>query len=91
MKIFPAVYKTVLLILIGLIRLYQNMISPFIPPCCCYKPTCSEYALEAMKRYGLLRGGMMSLKRILRCHPFAVGGIDEVPSLPTLFENKKNG
>jgi putative membrane protein insertion efficiency factor len=64
---------------IALIRFYQTAISPWTPPSCIYTPTCSQYGLEAITRYGTLRGGWMTLKRILRCHPFARGGHDPVP------------
>ena len=57
-------------ILIGLIRFYQKAISPMRPPCCRFIPTCSAYALEAVEKYGALKGGWLALRRILRCHPF---------------------
>jgi uncharacterized protein len=57
---------------------YKWAISPMFPPACRYVPTCSEYAMEAVERYGALRGGWMALGRVLRCHPFA-GGYDPVP------------
>lgn len=66
-------------ILIGLIRFYQQGISPYFPPCCRYTPTCSQYALEAVRKYGALKGGYLALRRILRCHPFHPGGYDPVP------------
>jgi putative membrane protein insertion efficiency factor len=61
-----------------LIKFYQLAISPLHGPCCRYHPTCSEYALEAIERYGALRGGWLALKRVLRCHPFHAGGYDPV-------------
>ena len=57
-------------ILIGLIRFYQKAISPMRPPCCRFIPTCSAYALEAVEKYGALKGGFLALRRILRCNPF---------------------
>ena len=66
-------------LLIKLIRGYQLVISPILPPSCRYVPTCSEYGLEAIERYGALKGGWMAIRRILRCHPFAKGGLDPVP------------
>ena len=64
---------------IGVLGFYKRWISPALPPACRFEPTCSEYAAEAVGRYGLLRGGWMGLKRILRCHPFHPGGHDPVP------------
>lgn len=66
-------------VLIWLVRGYKRFISPLLPPTCRFTPTCSEYALEAIQKYGALRGGWMALKRILRCHPFHPGGYDPVP------------
>lgn len=63
---------------LAMLRLYKRWISPSLPPSCRYVPTCSEYALEAVDRYGALRGGLMSAWRLLRCHPFAKGGLDPV-------------
>ena len=57
--------------LLALIRFYQKRISPGLPSRCRYTPTCSQYAYEAIERYGALRGGWLALKRFLRCHPFS--------------------
>ena len=57
-------------ILIGLIRFYQKAISPMRPPCCRFIPTCSAYALEAVEKYGVWKGGFLALRRILKCQPF---------------------
>jgi putative membrane protein insertion efficiency factor len=65
-------------ILISLLKLYKVAISPLLPPSCRFVPTCSEYAREAIVRYGALRGMWMSLYRLLRCHPFHPGGYDPV-------------
>jgi putative membrane protein insertion efficiency factor len=65
-----------------LLRLYKRWISPAFPPSCRYVPTCSEYAMEAVERYGTLRGGVMAAWRLLRCHPFAKGGYDPVADDP---------
>jgi len=63
----------------GLIRLYQNTLSRVLPSVCRFQPTCSNYALEAIKRYGLIRGSWLAAKRIVRCNPFCEGGYDPVP------------
>lgn len=65
-------------VVLQLLRAYKWAISPMFPPACRYVPTCSEYAMEAVDRYGALRGGLMALLRLLRCHPFARGGYDPV-------------
>jgi putative membrane protein insertion efficiency factor len=61
-----------------LLELYKRWISPAFPPSCRYVPTCSEYAMEAIERYGAWRGGAMAAWRVLRCHPLAKGGLDPV-------------
>jgi len=61
-----------------LLRGYKWLLSPLLPPSCRYVPTCSEYAMEAVDRYGAIRGGFMAAWRILRCHPFVKGGYDPV-------------
>jgi putative membrane protein insertion efficiency factor len=66
-------------LLIGLIRVYRFLISPLFPPSCRFQPTCSQYALDAVERFGAIRGSWMAIKRILRCHPFHPGGYDPVP------------
>ncbi len=66
-------------LLLGLIRFYRMWLSPLKPPSCRYIPTCSEYALIAIERYGARRGGWLALRRILRCHPWHAGGYDPVP------------
>ncbi|HID55277.1 TPA: membrane protein insertion efficiency factor YidD [Candidatus Poribacteria bacterium] len=63
-------------LIILLIRGYQILISPFFPPSCRFYPTCSQYSMEAISRYGPIKGGWLSLKRLLRCHPFNPGGYD---------------
>ena len=66
-------------VLIFLIKGYQLLISPWLPPACRYYPTCSAYCLEAIGKYGAAKGFWMGLKRVLRCHPFHPGGYDPVP------------
>jgi hypothetical protein len=66
-------------IALALIRFYQRFISPLTPPSCIYTPTCSQYGYEAIARYGLFKGGWLTLRRIGRCHPWAHGGSDPVP------------
>jgi len=61
------------------IRLYQLLLSPLLPPACRHEPNCSAYAYEAIRRHGLLEGGYLALRRLLRCHPFGTGGYDPVP------------
>ena len=65
-------------LLIWLLRLYKSGVSPLLPPACRFVPTCSEYALEAVQKYGALRGSWMGLRRLLKCHPFHPGGFDPV-------------
>jgi len=60
------------------IKLYRKYISPFTKPRCIYLPTCSQYAMDAIEKYGALKGSFMAAKRILRCHPFHRGGYDPV-------------
>jgi len=63
---------------IGLLRLYQMVVSPLLPRACRYVPTCSEYAVEALRRRGCARGCLLALRRLLRCHPLGGSGLDEV-------------
>jgi len=65
--------------LIWLIKFYRKHISPNTPPSCKFTPTCSQYGLEAIERFGAFKGGFMTLWRILRCNPFSKGGYDPVP------------
>ena len=65
--------------LIALVKFYQLCISPFTPPSCRFTPTCSQYGLEAIQKYGAFKGSLLALWRILRCNPFSHGGYDPVP------------
>jgi len=65
-------------LVIGLLRLYKKFVSPLLPSACRFYPTCSEYMIEAVKRYGAARGVWLGLRRLLRCHPFHAGGFDPV-------------
>lgn len=66
-------------LLIVLVRAYQTAVSPFLPPSCRHAPSCSEYAVEALRRHGAWRGSWLTIKRISRCHPWHAGGYDPVP------------
>ena len=79
------------LVVLQLLRGYKWAISPLFLPACRYVPTCSEYAMEAVERYGVLRGGFMAFARLLRCHPFARGGYDPVVKARTLMTTCKSG
>jgi len=73
------VNKLIQIVFVALIRVYQYTLSPFLGPACRFHPSCSEYAYQAIMRHGPLRGLLLAIKRILRCHPFHPGGIDPVP------------
>ncbi|MFZ5899117.1 MAG: membrane protein insertion efficiency factor YidD [Bacillota bacterium] len=65
-------------LMIGLIRIYQLAVSPLLPACCRYYPSCSEYAVQALRKHGPFRGSLMAARRLLRCHPWSPGGYDPV-------------
>ncbi len=64
---------------LGLIKFYQNYISKMLPPSCRFHPSCSNYAYQAIEKYGFIKGGWLTIKRVSRCHPFHPGGYDPVP------------
>lgn len=66
-------------LIIGLIKFYQNCISPLLPNVCRYKPSCSEYFIQAVQIHGVIKGSYLGCKRILRCHPWGGSGYDPVP------------
>ena len=74
-------------ILIGLVRIYQTLISPLFLLFCRYYPTCSNYMIDALKKHGPILGLIMGICRILRCNPFIRGGVDPVPANFTIFRN----
>ena len=76
-------------ILILFIKFYQYAISPMLVSHCRFTPTCSEYAMEAIDRFGAVSGSWMALRRLLRCHPFHAGGLDPVPEQPPHKHNVK--
>ncbi len=71
------------------VHAYRQLLSPVLPACCRYTPTCSAYALEALRRHGALRGGWLTLRRLTRCHPWAGSGYDPVPANPTYTHPSK--
>lgn len=65
-------------LVLSFLQLYKTLVSPFLPPACRFQPTCSIYTMEAVEKYGALKGSWMGVKRILRCQPFCRGGYDPV-------------
>ncbi|MBA2735488.1 MAG: membrane protein insertion efficiency factor YidD [Pyrinomonadaceae bacterium] len=65
-------------LVLDFLKLYKTFLSPFLPPACRFTPTCSEYAMESVEKYGAIRGTWLAAKRILRCQPFCKGGFDPV-------------
>lgn len=80
MKVFKFISGTINFILIGMIKFYKKFLSPLKKTCHCrYIPTCSQYAVEALQKYGPFKGSYLAIKRILRCNPLHKGGYDPVP------------
>ena len=76
----PQTFKRILTLpLIGLVRFYQVCISPLKPPTCRFTPTCSQYALQALRKYGLIKGSWLTVKRLAKCHPWGGSGYDPLP------------
>ncbi len=79
MKIFYALRRIIVFLLILPVRLYQHVISPYLPSSCRHVPTCSQYTIEALKMHGAVIGLYLAVRRILRCHPWGTHGYDPVP------------
>jgi hypothetical protein len=77
-------------IIIGIIRFYQKFISPLKPPTCIYTPTCSEFTLQSVKKFGVFKGLFLGFKRILRCNPMYEGGEDPVPDEFYIFTRRRS-
>jgi putative membrane protein insertion efficiency factor len=77
--VFDFIFKALAWPFVIIVRAYQILISPIFPSSCRYQPTCSQYMLEALKKYGLFKGGWLGLKRIFSCHPWGGSGFDPVP------------
>ena len=78
-KFFKKFLQLLAIPFILVIKIYQVLLSPLFPPSCRFIPTCSQYSVEALKKYGILKGGWLSVKRILKCHPWGGSGYDPVP------------
>lgn len=75
MRVVRAPRRAAVLLVLG----YQKLVSPLLPPSCRFTPTCSSYAMISLERYGVLKGGWLALRRVIRCHPWNPGGYDPVP------------
>jgi len=81
--------KIIVNLMIFIIRIYQYVISPYLAPSCRYSPTCSNYAIESFQRFGFFRGLLLSVRRLVSCHPWHECGHDPVPSTFTLKKSTK--
>jgi len=79
LTLFGCLHRAAVRLAIGAVAAYRLVVSPLLPKCCRFTPTCSEYAMQALSRHGLLKGAGLSAKRILRCRPLGGSGYDEVP------------
>jgi uncharacterized protein len=77
---FLSFMNVIQVLLLTFIQLYRRLISPLLPPTCRFQPTCSAYAMDAIREHGAISGGWLALKRIFRCHPWGGSGFDPVPS-----------
>jgi len=82
--------KVIIKLITFIIRAYQYVISPYLAPSCRYSPTCSEYAIESFQRFGIIRGLILSVRRVFSCHPWHHGGHDPVPAAFTLKKTINN-
>ncbi len=79
MKVLHVIRRLLILYLVMMVRAYQVMLSPLLIGSCKFYPTCSEYCIQAVREWGIVRGGWLGVRRLLRCHPFGPGGLDPVP------------
>jgi len=86
---FRCIKNIIVKILILPIRFYQLVVSPLLPPSCRHIPTCSQYAIEALKKHGAIKGIWLALKRLSKCHPWGTSGYDPVPAEFRLFAFKR--
>ena len=79
MRVLRVIRRLLVLYVVAMVRAYQVMLSPLLVGSCKFYPSCSEYFIQAVREWGVLRGGWLGIRRILRCHPFGLGGLDPVP------------
>ncbi len=91
MKVLKSINFYIASVLIYIIKFYQRFISPIKPPSCRFYPTCSNYAIEAIKKFGPFQGGIMAIYRVLRCGPWSAGGYDPPVKPLFTFKRRENG